>query len=121
MIHRMILIHGYLISTWTRTACMTCLEKGTEYELVPVAYGSAEHFAMHPFGRMPVLERIEPMVGDTEFLVGETLTLADLYLAPQISNCREKAPQLLQGLFALGAWFAGIQARESFQRTSYAA
>jgi len=67
-----------------------------------------------------VLERIEPLVGDGTFLVGETLTLADLYLAPQISNCREKAPQLLDGLNALVSWFAGIQARDSFQRTSYA-
>src|SRR5262249_33802992 len=49
-------IHGYLISTWTRTACMTCLEKGGAYELVPVARGEPEHFAMHPFARMPVLE-----------------------------------------------------------------
>src|ERR1700757_2831896 len=53
---RVVRIHGYLVSTWTRTACMTCLEKGAEYELVPVAYRGAEHFAMHPFGRMPVLE-----------------------------------------------------------------
>ena len=188
-------IHGYLISTWTRSACMTCLEKGGEYELVPVARGSAEHLAMHPFGRMPVLEvggqfipeglavmgyldetlpgpalqpadplararmrtwmsvcgdyvfrdvvrtiprdreptaeeltmarttleRIEHMVGEGEFLVGDTLTLCDLYLAPQISNCREKAPLLLEGLPALNAWFAGIQARESFLHTSYVA
>ena len=173
---------------------MTCLEKGAEYELVAVARGSAAHLAMHPFGRMPVLEvdglvipeglaimgyldealpgpallprdavarararawmsicgdyvfrdvvrgiprdreptneelstartvleRIESMVGDSSFLVGETLTLADLYLAPQVSNCREKAPQLLDGLTALGAWFAGIEARDSFQRTTYA-
>ncbi len=174
---------------------MTCLEKGEEYELVPVAYGGAEHLAMHPFGRMPVLEtdgllipeglavmgyldetlpgpalqpddaavrarmrtwmsvcgdyvfrdvvrriprdrtptaeelttartvlqRVDAMVGDSRFLVGDTLTLADLYLAPQISNCREKAPQLLQRLTALGAWFAGIEARDSFQRTTYSA
>ena len=56
MINRVLRIHGYPISTWTRTACMTCLEKGGEYELVPVARGRAEHFAMHPFARMPVLE-----------------------------------------------------------------
>src|SRR5216683_183997 len=49
-------IYGYLVSTWTRTACMTCIEKGVEYELVPIAYGSADHTAMHPFGRIPVLE-----------------------------------------------------------------
>src|SRR3954462_10776632 len=53
---RVIRIHGYPISTWKRTACMTCLEKGGEYELVPVARGRAEHLAMHPFARMPVLE-----------------------------------------------------------------
>jgi glutathione S-transferase len=35
---------------------MTCIEKGVEYELVPIAYGTADHTAMHPFGRMPVLE-----------------------------------------------------------------
>jgi glutathione S-transferase len=195
MINRVLRIHGYPISTWTRTACMTCLEKGGEYELVPVARGRAEHFAMHPFARMPVLEvdgrfipeslavigyldealpgpalqptdpfararmrtwigvcgdyvfrdvvltiprdrepteeeattartvleRLEAMAGDGEFLVGGSLTLADLCLAPQISNCNEKAPSLLADLPALGAWFAEMQARESFQRTSYAA
>src|ERR1700680_3678037 len=49
-------VYGYLVSTWTRTACMTCIEKGIEYELVPIAYGSADHTAMHPFTRIPVLE-----------------------------------------------------------------
>jgi glutathione S-transferase len=195
MINRVIRIHGYPISTWTRTACMTCLEKGGDYELVAVARGSAEHLAMHPFARMPVLEvdghyipeslavvgyldetlpgpalqppdplararmhtwmsicgdyvfrdvvlmiprnrestaeelttartvleRLEAMVRDGEFLVGESLTLADLYLAPQLSNCHEKAPRLLDGLPALGAWFAAMQARASFQSTSYVA
>jgi hypothetical protein len=35
---------------------MTCIEKGLSYELVPVARGSAEHYVMHPFARMPILE-----------------------------------------------------------------
>ncbi len=46
---------------------------------------------------------------------------ADLDLAPQVSNHREKAPRLLEGLSALGSWFAGIESRESFRHTSYAA
>ena len=29
---------------------MTCVEKGIDHELVPVAYGSAEHLALNPFG-----------------------------------------------------------------------
>jgi glutathione S-transferase len=187
-------VHGYLISTWTRTVCMTCVEKGIAYELVPVAYGSAEHGALHPFRRMPILEidgvgriietlaitgylddafagpslqpgdpagrvamrtwmaicgdylfrdvvraiprdrapsdqelttaraaleRAESLVPATTYLAGEALSLADLYLAPQLSNCREKAPELLDGLGRLGGWAERITGRESFRATGY--
>jgi glutathione S-transferase len=184
-------IHGYAISTWTRTARMTCVEKGLDYELVPVARGTDEHGALHPFRRMPILEvagatifeslavtgylddaypepplqpatlpertrmrswmgicsdylfrdvvraiprdrepsdseleaartaleRAEGFVGDGAFLVGEQLTLADLYLAPQIANCAEKAPQLLAPLPTLTRWIGALEARPSFQST----
>jgi glutathione S-transferase len=186
-------IHGFMISTWTRTACMTCLEKGLEYELVPLARGSAEHAAMHPFSRMPilehngrfiseslavtgyldeafdgpalqpadvagrtlmrewlsrcgdyvfgdvvrriprdraptedelataraVLERVDSLVGSRQWLVGDGVTLADLYLAPQVSNAREKAPELLDSLGALNGWLARVRERESFRLTEY--
>jgi glutathione S-transferase len=185
-------IYGFPVSTWTRTACMTCDEKGIDYELVPIAYGSAEHAALHPFTRIPILavgdltifeslainlyldeafpgpslqpegdldrarmrtwmglcgdylfrdvvraiprdrlpteeerggartalERAEALVGDGPFLAGPALSLADLYLAPQIANCREKAPELLEGLPALGAWAERIGERESFTATA---
>jgi glutathione S-transferase len=52
-------------------------------------------------------------------LVGDSLTLADLYLAPQVSNAREKAPEVLESLDALNGWFAGMTERESFRRTTY--
>ena len=172
---------------------MTCIEKGIDHELVPIAYGSAEHAALHPFLRIPIievagttltetlaitglldetfpgpplqpgdgvararmrmwmslcsdylyrdvvrgiprnrvpadgelatartaLERADALVGAGPFLVGETLTLADLYLAPQVSNCREKAPTLLDGLVALDGWAERIAPRDSFRRTCY--
>jgi glutathione S-transferase len=171
---------------------MTCIEKGIEHELVPIAYGSDEHGTLHPFRRIPIveidglrlietlaiashldeafpgpalqpvgqlerarmrtwmglcgdylfrdvvrtvprgrepsaderetartaLERAEGAVGDERFLVGEAVTLADLYLAPQLANCREKAPELLDGLPRLGAWFERIGERESFRLTT---
>ncbi|WP_187368931.1 glutathione S-transferase family protein [Baekduia soli] len=186
-------VHGWPVSTWTRTAAMTCIEKGAEYELVALDRFSPEHYALHPFGRMPVvevgglvltetpaiachldeclggpalqpedlptrtamrrwmsicadyvfhdvvraiprgrpasaeelavartaLERVESLVGDGPFLAGDGLTLADLFLAPQIANAREKAPEVLDGLGAIAAWAAGIEARESFRRTAY--
>ncbi|MEA2297501.1 MAG: glutathione S-transferase [Solirubrobacteraceae bacterium] len=186
-------IHGYPISTWTRTVVMTCIEKGIDHELVPVDRGSPRHGELHPFHRMPILEtgaatiietlaitgyldeafpgpplqpadplerarmrtwmgicadylfrdvvraiprerppsaqelagartaleRIESLVPDSPYLAGDTLTLADLYLAPQLSNGQEKAPELLDGLDALIAWASRVWRRESFQRTRY--
>ena len=186
-------IHGFLLSTWTRTAVMACIEKGLEYELVPLDRGSAEHAALHPFARMPVLEhdgpvvaetlaitgyideafpgpalqpesvqalrrmrewlsicadyiyrdvvlgiprrrpateeelrsarapleKIEGLVNPSEYLLGDRLTLADLYLAPQLSNAREKAPEVLSGLDSLSGWLDWIAPRRSFQETSY--
>lgn len=192
-------VHGYPISTWTRTVRMTCVEKGIEYELVPVDYGSDAHGELHPFRRMPILEiggvtvfetlaatgyldeafdgpalqpadplgrvamrtwmgvaadyvsrdvvrglprgrdasdeeraaagltlgRVESMLaegaGARPFLAGPELSLADLYLAPQIANCGEKAPELLTPLTALSAWYARMVERESFKQTAPAA
>ena len=184
-------IHGYPISTWTRTARMTCVEKGIAYELVPVDYGSEAHGEMHPFRKMPVLEvdglfvveslavtgyldeafggpslqpenvvaraRMRTWMGicadylwrdvvrglprgtppsdeqeeaartaferaqslgiEGPFLLGEAPTLADLYLAPQVANCREKAPEVLGGLEDLGAWWDTVSRRPSLTDT----
>ena len=172
---------------------MTCVEKGLSYELLPVARASAEHYAMHPFARMPVLEhdgrfvteglaimsyldeafdgpalqpadvdgrtrmrewmsrcgdcvfrdvvrliprgrapteeelataravleRVDELIGADQFLAGADVTLADLYLAPQISNAREKAPELFAPLQALDGWFARVSERPSFRLTYY--
>lgn len=170
---------------------MTCVEKHLDYELVPVARGSEEHAALHPFRRMPILEhdgrlvfeslaitgyldeafpdpplqpatlgertrmrtwmgicgdylfrevvqgiprgrepsddeleaasaalaRAEDLLQGDGFLAGETLTLADLYLAPQIANCREKRPELLSRHGGLSRWLSLIEQRASFQST----
>jgi glutathione S-transferase len=186
-------IHGFMISTWVRTACMTCVEKGVDYELVPLNRGSPDHAAMHPFTRMPVLEhdgkfviealavvgyideafdgpalqpadldglthmrewlsicadyvyrevvrtiprdrapseeelrtaravleRVDVRLNGVAFILGDSITLADLYLAPQVSNVREKAPELLASLDALDRWAAVIAERDSFKVTSY--
>jgi glutathione S-transferase len=62
-------------------------------------------------------ESIFDRAGEGAFLVGDALTLADLYLAPQLANCREKAPDLLAEMPRLTDWLARIETRPSFTST----
>jgi len=48
-------IIGSIRSTYTRTACMVCEEKGIEYVLTERPLHAPEILAIHPFGKMPVL------------------------------------------------------------------
>ena len=48
-------IIGSIRSTYTRTACMVCQEKGIEYVLTERPLHAPEILAIHPFGKMPVL------------------------------------------------------------------
>jgi glutathione S-transferase len=48
-------IIGSLRSQYTRVVRMVCEEKGIEYALTEVLLGAPELFAVHPFGKMPLL------------------------------------------------------------------
>jgi glutathione S-transferase len=48
-------IIGSLRSTYTRVVCMVCEEKGIKYVLTEKPLRAPELFAIHPFGKMPVL------------------------------------------------------------------
>jgi glutathione S-transferase len=52
-------IIGSIRSTYTRTACMVCEEKGIEYVLTERPLHAPEILAIHPFGKMPVLRHGE--------------------------------------------------------------
>jgi glutathione S-transferase len=54
-------IIGSIRSTYTRVVRMVCEEKGIEYVLTERPLHAAELFAIHPFGKMPVLRH-----GDVE-------------------------------------------------------
>jgi len=48
-------IIGSLRSTYTRVVCMACEEKGVDYTLTEALLHAPEIFAIHPFGKMPVM------------------------------------------------------------------
>jgi glutathione S-transferase len=48
-------IIGFPQSTYTRVVRMVCEEKGIDYVLTQVLLRAPEVFAIHPFGKMPVL------------------------------------------------------------------
>ena len=52
-------IIGSIRSTYTRAVCMVCEEKGIEYVLTERPLHAPEIFAIHPFGKMPVMRHGE--------------------------------------------------------------
>jgi glutathione S-transferase len=62
-------IHGFPQSTFVRTARMVCEEKGVEYDVEPLEFGSAAHLALHPFAKIPAFSH-----GDVTLY--ETLAIA---------------------------------------------
>ena len=55
-------------STYTRVVRMVCEEKGIDYVLTEVLLGGPEVFAIHPFGKMPVLRH-----GDAELFESKAI------------------------------------------------
>jgi glutathione S-transferase len=48
-------LYGFPQSTYTRVARMACEEKGAAYELTPAPPHSPPVYAIHPFGKIPVM------------------------------------------------------------------
>ena len=54
-----VVIYGFAPSTYTRTARLACEEKGVPHRLEEIEIGSARNLAMHPFGKIPIMEHGE--------------------------------------------------------------
>lgn len=59
---------GSTRSSYTRVVRMTCEEKGIDYVLTEVKLGAPEIFAIHPFGKMPVMRH-----GDVELFESKAI------------------------------------------------
>jgi glutathione S-transferase len=60
-----VIIHGHPLSPYAWTARMACAEKGVAFEARTADTASPAHRAMHPFGKIPVLQHGEIVVYET--------------------------------------------------------
>ena len=58
-------IYGFPQSTYVRTARLACEEKGVAYDNEPVEFGSKEHLAVQPFGKIPGFRHGETTLFET--------------------------------------------------------
>ena len=63
------------------------------------------------------LTRLDGMLAGGDHLVGSSVTLADLFLAPILAYATRLAPDILTGLPDLARVWTEISARESFAKT----
>ena len=49
-------LFGFEGSTYVRSAMLACEELGLDCKLQPLEFGKESHLALHPFGKMPILQ-----------------------------------------------------------------
>lgn len=62
-------IYGIAPSTYTRSARMALIEKGVDFDFEEVELGSPAHLALHPFGKIPIMQHGDTRLYET-FAIG---------------------------------------------------
>src|SRR5437763_13423448 len=105
------IVHGIPGSPYVRAALLALEEKGADYELAPMAFGTLKqepHLSRHPFGRIPAFEhdgwmlyetraimryvdavvpgpRLQPEEPRAAARMDQLMNITDWYLMPQVS------------------------------------
>ncbi len=64
-----IVVYGFAPSTYVRTARLALEEKGVDYELETVEFGSAALLELHPFGKIPAFAHGDVRLYETSAIV----------------------------------------------------
>ena len=99
------LVHGVPGSPYVRIALLGLEEKGADWRLVPMSFGagrSPEHLAMHPFGRIPILDH-----GDFQLYEAQAiLRYLDRVLPnPPLTPADPKAEARMNQLCGITDWY----------------
>jgi len=63
-------IHGFAQSSYTQTALHVAAEAGVKTSLQPLEFHQPSHYALHPYGKMPVLEHGDVRLYETLAIIG---------------------------------------------------
>lgn len=70
-------LFGFAGSTYVRSAMIACEELGLDWELIPLEFGKDSHLALHPFGKMPVLQHGAVCIYETAAILSYLDDLGD--------------------------------------------
>lgn len=62
-------IYGPAPSSYVRTTRMTLVEKGVDYDLEPIQFGTDELRALHPYSKVPILRHGDVHLYETQAIV----------------------------------------------------
>jgi glutathione S-transferase len=65
----MVVLYGINLSTFTRKVRLALVEKGVDYRLEAASMGSAKVRALHPLGKIPVLEDKGAVIPDSSVII----------------------------------------------------
>ena len=64
-----IVVYGFALSTYVRSARLALEEKGVGYEMAPIEFGSKELLDLHPFGKIPAFAHGDVRLYETSAIV----------------------------------------------------
>ncbi len=109
------IVHSIPGSPFGRAVLATLEEKGADYVLQRVAMRTPEHFALHPFGRIPILQQGAFRLYETQAI----LRYLDRVLPePPLTPADPKAAARMDQLMNVCDWylFQGVGSVIGFQR-----
>jgi glutathione S-transferase len=100
-----IVIHGVPGSPFTRSAAVVLEEKGLAYRFQPMGpqeSKSAAHLAVHPFGRVPVMQHGDFVLYETQAILRYVDTLAP---APVLTPAAPRAAARMNQIIGINDWY----------------
>ena len=112
------IVHGIPGSPYVRAALLTLEEKGAEYQLAAMQFGTLKqqpHLSRHPFGRIPAFEHDSWMLYETQAIMRYVDTVVP---GPRLQPEDPRAAARMNQLMGITDWYlmAQVSATITFNR-----